>query len=96
MVTKKAVWTLSIKKKALKVLEKMGSRERARIVEYLEERVMVSPDPHALGRPLTCSLKGLWRYRVGDYRIVCHLDGTQLTVLVVDIGHRSSIYDDMS
>lgn len=51
-------------------------------------------DPRTRGKALTGTLRGLWRYRVGDYRIVCDLVDSRLVVLVIDIDHRSSIYGD--
>ncbi|MES2093214.1 MAG: type II toxin-antitoxin system RelE/ParE family toxin [Actinomycetota bacterium] len=49
-------------------------------------------DPRNRGKALTGSLSGLWRYRVGDYRVVCDLHDARLVVLVIDIDHRSSVY----
>lgn len=51
-------------------------------------------DPRARGKALTGPLRGLWRYRVGDYRIVCDLVDSRLVVLVIDVDHRNSIYGD--
>ncbi|MBW3086730.1 hypothetical protein KEM60_02959 [Austwickia sp. TVS 96-490-7B] len=60
-------------------------RDALRAVETLE-------DPRVRGKALTGSLAGLWRYRVGDYRIICDLIEDRLVVLVIDIDHRSRIY----
>lgn len=49
-------------------------------------------DPRRYGKPLIGDGKGLWRYRVGDYRIPRELCDAELVVLVVTIGHRSAIY----
>lgn len=49
-------------------------------------------NPRVKGKALTGRLAGLWRYRVGDYRIICRFDDGLLTVLVVRIGHRSNVY----
>lgn len=49
-------------------------------------------DPRSRGKALTGPLRGLWRYRVGDYRIVCELIDSRLIILVSDIDHRSSVY----
>lgn len=45
------------------------------------------------GKPLTGNFAGLWRYRVGDYRIVCSIEDNEVLVLVVDVDHRSSVYE---
>ncbi|TFD03790.1 MULTISPECIES: type II toxin-antitoxin system RelE/ParE family toxin [unclassified Cryobacterium] len=50
-------------------------------------------NPRDRGQALTGILSGLWRYRVGDYRVVCDLQDAHLIVLVIDIDHRNSIYE---
>jgi mRNA interferase RelE/StbE len=49
-------------------------------------------DPISSGKALADQLAGLWRYRVGDYRLVCEIEDGRLLILVVTIGHRSDIY----
>ena len=49
-------------------------------------------DPRSTGRALTGSLSGLWRYRVGDYRLVCSIDNQNILITVLRVGHRSSVY----
>jgi mRNA interferase RelE/StbE len=64
-----------------------------RIRRYLFERVAVASSPRQFGKPLVGSRYGeLWRYRVGDYRLICQIKDGVLIVLVLEIGHRSSIY----
>ena len=58
----------------------------------LDEEIESLENPHARGKALTGSLGGLWRYRVGNYRVVCHIQAHVLVVLVVRIGHRRDIY----
>jgi mRNA interferase RelE/StbE len=61
------------------------------IVHYLESKIAISP--HNFGKSLLREKKGLWRYRVGDYRIICNINNNELLVLVIDVGHRRDIYD---
>ncbi|MCY3738863.1 MAG: type II toxin-antitoxin system RelE/ParE family toxin [Gemmatimonadaceae bacterium] len=63
-----------------------------RIVEYLGDRVAGLEDPRSLGRGLTGPLGGLWRYRVGNYRVICDIRDRGLRILVVRIGARDSVY----
>ncbi len=63
-----------------------------RIVDYLDERIAASGDPRSAGKALTGPLGGLWRYRVGDCRVICELQDSRLRVLVVRIGQRSEVY----
>ena len=43
--------------------------------------------------PLTGNWKGLWRFRMGDYRVICEIDDGKFVILVVMVGHRKEIYD---
>ena len=49
-------------------------------------------DPRSRGKALTGNLAGLWRYRVGDYRIICDIEDGVLLILVVDVAHRREVY----
>jgi mRNA interferase RelE/StbE len=60
----------------------------------MDKRVAKGHDPRHFGKPLRASKFGLWRYRVRDYRIICELQDKRLVVLVVAIGHRSTVYED--
>ena len=50
------------------------------------------PHPRAKGKALSHQYKGLWRYRVGDYRVMCELFDAKRMVEVLGIGHRREIY----
>ena len=78
--------------RALSELKKLDRSAQQRIVRFLNERIAGEHDPRQFGKPLTGDRGGLWRYRVGQYRIVCRLQDDVLTVLVVRIGHRKEIY----
>jgi mRNA interferase RelE/StbE len=85
-------WTIDYVASVRKSLEKIDAAGRRRIRAYLEERVAKLDDPRQIGKPLTGELGGLWRYRVGDYRIICELRDAQLVVLVVTVDHRKDVY----
>jgi mRNA interferase RelE/StbE len=59
----------------------------------MRERIGTADDPYALGGALTGKWAGYWRYRVGDYRVICKLWDEKLIVMVVKAGHRSNVYD---
>lgn len=63
-----------------------------RLVKFLEEKV--APDPRAYGDQLKGSLADYWRYKLGDYRILCRIEDEQIQVIVVKIGHRREVYKD--
>jgi len=84
-------WRVEFDTSAEKAFRKFDRTWQARIVAYLEQ-VCELPDPRVRGKSLTGGLTGLWRYRVGDYRIVCQLHDEVLIVRVVKIGHRRDVY----
>ncbi|NBD31945.1 MAG: type II toxin-antitoxin system mRNA interferase toxin, RelE/StbE family [Cyanobacteria bacterium] len=86
------MWKIEWEKKALKDVKKLDKTARKRIVSYLEERVLAEQNPYQIGKPLQGTKLGLWRYRVGNYRIICQIKDKELIVLVVAVGHRKDIY----
>ncbi len=86
-------WVYRFDDRALKELRKLGKQNQRYIIAYLDERVDGHEDPRRFGKGLKSDLAGLWRYRVGDYRILCHISDGQLLVLVVAVGHRRDIYE---
>jgi mRNA interferase RelE/StbE len=85
-------WDYEFEERARDALLRLPSRVQKDIIRYLDERV-TSGEPTRFGKPLLGALKGRWRWRVGDYRILGKVVRERLIVLVVDVGHRSRIYD---
>jgi mRNA interferase RelE/StbE len=86
-------WVYRFDERAVKELRKLGKQAQRDIMSYLDERIAVDEDPRRFGKGLRSDLAGLWRYRVGDYRIVCQILDGELIVLVVTVGHRRDVYD---
>jgi mRNA interferase RelE/StbE len=87
-------WAIEYDARALQDLRKLDRSIRREILDYMEQRIANAEDPRKFGKPLRASKFGLWRYRVRDYRVICQLQDRRLVVLVVSIGHRSTIYED--
>jgi len=85
-------WNLELSPRAQQQLDKLDKTAARRIAKFLYERVGRLDDPRQIGEPLQGALIGLWRYRVGDYRIICMLEHDRLVVLVLRIGHRRAVY----
>ena len=86
-------WTIEIDEHAIRQLQRLGKVEALRIRTFLRDRIAVLDNPRLQGKGLKgTKLGSLWRYRVGDYRIICDLQDERLVVLVVGVGHRSDIY----
>ncbi|MBN7807406.1 type II toxin-antitoxin system RelE/ParE family toxin [Agrobacterium rosae] len=86
-------WTIDYNSDVQKTLKKIDSQTRNRIRSYLHERIATLDDPRQTGQALQGSeLGNYWRYRVGDYRILCDIQDNKLVVLVIEIGHRKEVY----
>lgn len=84
-------WRIEFTKNADEVMRKLDKHIAARVFDELDE-IAELEDPRSRGKALTGSLVGVWRYRVGDYRILCDINDGRLVVLVVDVAHRSEVY----
>ena len=88
-------WNIEITPEAQKNLKKLGTQEAQRILKFLYDRLRLTENPRETGKPLKgIRLENLWRYRVGDYRIFCRIEDAKICILVLEIGHRSKIYDE--
>jgi mRNA interferase RelE/StbE len=85
-------WRIEYAKSVQKTAAKLDPPVRKRIKHFLEQRLRGRDDPRQLGKALKVGQPELWRYRVGDYRIICVLHDETLIVLVVRIGHRKDVY----
>ena len=82
-------WTIEYATSVQKPVAKLDPQTRTRI---RSEKIASLDDPRSQGKALTGPLSGLWRYRIGDYRVICDIIDRRLVVLVVKIDHRSSVY----
>jgi mRNA interferase RelE/StbE len=89
-------WTIEYSDTALGKLRKLDRQRAQAIADYMDKRIATTDNPRDFGRDfgkaLTGSLKGRWRFRVGDYRIICSIKDDRLIVLVIDLGHRREVY----
>ena len=86
-------WRVEFDRSAARDLRKLDVQAQRLILRYLRERIATAEDPRRFGHALARDLKGLWRYRVGDYRIVAAIEDERLVVLVVTVGYRREVYD---
>lgn len=84
---------VEIERAALKELDALDRPVRERILRFLAERLAPLDDPRSVGEALKGAALGeLWKYRVGDYRIIASIRDEALVVVVVRIGHRREVY----
>lgn len=84
-------WSIEIDKDVQRFIERLDKPVARRIAAKLREIASLD-DPRSRGRALTGNLAGLWRYRVGDYRMICDIEDGVMLILVVDLEHRSKVY----
>lgn len=83
---------MEISRSAEKQISKLDRVAQASILRFLRERVQSAENPRQRGKPLHGDQGGLWRYRIGDYRLICDIQDEKITVLVLRVGHRKDIY----
>ncbi len=87
------VWRIEFEDAALKELAKLDKPVARRILAFLRERVAQLEDPRSVGEALKGSKLGdFWKYRVGDYRVIAHIEDGALCVLVLKVGNRREVY----
>ena len=76
----------------MKQLKKLDKATAALITGWLRKNIEGCTNPRAHGKPLVANHAGEWRYRVGDYRVLCEIQDSNVIVLVLEVGHRSAVY----
>ena len=72
--------------------KKLDRYTQRMIKAWIEKHLISCEDPRAHGKGLTADRKGQWRYRIGDYRMICLIEDDRLVILALTIGHRKEIY----
>ena len=86
-------WTVNYTETALRQLRKFDKATARRIIDFMDSRVATLSEPRSLGSALRgAALGAFWRYRVGDYRIICDVQDDALCILVIETGHRKESY----
>lgn len=87
------VWKIKFTEIALKQFKKLNPSVAKELLTYLKNKVAKEKNPMVLGKPLLRERSGLWRYRVKDYRIICKIEDSELTILIIRLEHRKDIYN---
>ena len=86
-------WQIDLSIQANQELDKLDPQHVRRILKFLSQRLAPLDDPRSIGAALHGSQLGeFWRFRVGDYRLICKIEDARLLILVLPIGHRREIY----
>ena len=87
------MYRLEFSKRAERQLSKLTPQIREIVLLWLRKNIKNCEDPREHGKPLKGALSGLWRYRIGDYRVICEIKDPELIVLALSLGHRRSVYE---
>ncbi len=85
-------WKIEITRTAEKQIKKLHRVAQQSIVRFLRDRLNPADNPRQWGKPLHGEKRGLWRYRIGDYRLICDIQDERITILVLRVGHRKDVY----
>lgn len=85
-------WRIEFDSEVEADLKKLDPEAQRRILRYLSERISTEKDPRRFGAPLRRELSGLWKYRIGDFRVICRIEEKRIVVYVIRIGHRKEVY----
>ena len=77
-----------------KDFKKLDHYTKCMIKAWIEKNLVDCADPRQHGKGLTASRSGQWRYRIGDYRLICQINDTELVILALSVGHRREVYKD--
>ena len=85
-------YTIKFEKSFLKVLKKLDKQTLLIITSYIDNNLKDTNNPRKKGKALTGNLKGLWRYRIMDYRLIVDIQDDILVIVAIDFKHRNKIY----
>lgn len=86
-------YQVKFEKRAQKALKRMDKNQSLIIMAWIKKNFVGTSNPRQYGKALTSNRVGEWRYRVGDYRIISHIDDDEILILILNIGHRRDIYN---
>ena len=87
-------WKVEFDNRARKELRKLDKSAQNHILKWVREELATDKNPRRTGKNLRGTMQGLWRYRIGDYRIISQIQDELVIILIVRIGHRKDIYED--
>lgn len=85
-------WKLEYSEAARRQLHKMDAGQRTLVLSWMDKNIDGCSDPCSQGKSLTGQLSGMWRYRIGNYRVLCDLQDDRAVVVAIKVGHRRDVY----
>ena len=85
-------WQTKLDPRALEELKEIDQQIQRRVIKFIRQRLDTDENPRRIGSSLRGNLTGLWKYRIGDYRLICYIQEKNTEILVLHVGHRKDIY----
>ena len=87
-------YSVEYTERAIKELKKLDRYTRQMIYSWIGKNLVGCENPRKQGKGLTANRSGQWRYRIGDYRLICEIKDNELVILALSVGHRREVYKD--
>lgn len=91
----KKAWSIEFSPEGEKEWDKLDSLIQKKIINFLFKRFQTGEDPKLFAKPLTGNLKNFWRYRIGDYRLICEFREQELIMFITRVAHRREVYKNV-
>ena len=85
-------YSVEYSERAIKELKKLDRYTRQMIYAWIGKNLVGCENPRKQGKGLTANRSGQWRYRIGDYRLICEIKDDVLVILALSAGHRREVY----
>lgn len=86
------IYKLEVTPRLKKEFKKLDRYTQKMIKAWIDKNLTNCQNPRIHGKQLVGNLAGQWRYRIGDYRLICQIDDGNLIILALTVGHRKNIY----
>ena len=86
-------WVLEFGRGFNRQFTRLEKKQQQRVLDFFEDRVLQHHNPKILAKPLSGDLRGYWRFRVGDYRIIVDIQEDICTIIALELGHRKEVYN---
>lgn len=77
----------------LKIFKKLDNSVQRLVASYIKRYLLDTDNPRQHGKALVGELKGFWRYRIGDYRLIVEIKDNEIIIVMLTFGHRSPIFE---
>jgi len=77
-----------------KEFKKLDRYTQRMLKAWIDKNLVGCENPRAHGKGLTANRSGQWRYRIGDYRLICQIEDQELVILALSVGHRREVYEN--